>query len=213
MFLKFLPLTVLIFSFAFITIAYPALAQDSWSDKERFQLRLRGIGVLAEGSGDVIPGGAGTDVDNSIAPELDVTYFFTDHIAAELIAATAEHTVDAGANKLGDVWILPPTLTLQYHFTPDRKFSPYIGAGLNYSIFYGEDENGAAGITDLDVDNGLGFAAQIGADYWLNDHWGLNIDVKYIDLDVDVSVATGTVRADDVDIDPVIVGAGISYRF
>ncbi len=157
--------------------------------------------------------GLQTDVETSATPEVDVTYFFTDKVSAELIAATSKHTVTAGALTLGDAWILPPTLTLQYHFTPEKSFSPYVGAGLNYSMFYGEDDG--AGFTDLDVDGGIGYALQAGFDYWLNDHWGVNMDAKYINLDVDVDVNSGGTHldADNADLDPVILGAGVSYRF
>ncbi len=192
----------------------PAQAKDlgeGYFAKERFQVRLRGIGVFADGSGHVDNTTLATDADNAFVPEVDVTYFFTEHVAAELIAATSKHSVNAGTTDLGDAWILPPTLTLQYHFTPDNKFSPYVGAGLNYSIFYGEDT--ATGINDLDVGNGVGFALQAGFDYWINDNWGVNFDAKYIDLDVDVGVNSGALNAHNVDIDPVIIGAGISYRF
>lgn len=110
-------------------------------------------------------------------------------------------------------WILPPTLTLQYHFAPDNKFSPYVGAGINYSMFYGEDDD--SGFQGLDVHGGFGYALQAGADYWINDRWGINLDIKYINLEVDVdSSLNGTaLRADNVDLDPVIIGAGVSYRF
>ena len=188
------------------------LGDGAWS-KERFQVRLRAIDIVADGDGVVNGTALKTDVGNAITPEVDITYFFTENIAAELIAATAEHKISAGPNDLGDAWILPPTLTLQYHFTPDNKFSPYIGAGLNYSLFYGEDDG--TGFNDLDVDGGLGYAVQAGFDYWLNDNWGLNMDVKYVDLDVDVDVNLGAtaLSADDVDLDPWIIGVGTSYRF
>lgn len=184
---------------------------DGVWDKDRWQIRGRVIGVLADGDGVVDGTSLQTDVDHAYTPEVDVTYFFTKNIAAELIAATSEHKISAGGSKLGDAWILPPTLTLQYHFQPDEKFSPYVGAGLNYSMFYGEDE--ATPFTKLDVDGGVGYAVQAGFDYWLNDNWGVNMDVKYIDLDVDVRVNHAALSADDVDLDPFIVGVGTSYRF
>ena len=192
----------------------PAQAKDlgeGYFAKERFQIRLRAIGVLADGDGIVENTTLKTKADDAYTPEIDITYFFTEHVAAELIAATSKHTVSAGGNNLGDVWALPPTLTLQYHFTPDSKFSPYIGAGINYTVFYGEDD--AAGFSDFDVGNGFGLAAQAGFDYWINDNWGLNLDVKYIDLDVDASVNNGALNAYNVDINPWVVGAGVSYRF
>ena len=104
----------------------------------------------------------------------------------------------------------PPTLTMQYHFTPDSSFSPYLGAGLNYSMFY--NENAATGFSNLDVKGGVGYALQAGADYWINENWGLNLDVKKIYLNIDAKLNDGAVRA-DVDLDPWVVGAGVSYRF
>ena len=192
----------------------PAQAKDLGEGlfaKERFQIRARAIGILADGDGNVQGTALKTDADNAYTPELDITYFFTEHFAAELIAATAQHSVKANSSKLGDVWVLPPTLTFQYHFMPDNKFSPYIGAGVNYTVFYGEDT--ASGFTDFDVDNGVGLAAQAGFDYWINDNWGMNFDAKYIDVNVDASVNNGGLNAYDVDIDPWVVGVGVSYRF
>lgn len=191
----------------------PSIAMEGKGllDKDRFMLRARAIGIIADGDGVVSGTSLATDVDHAYTPELDITYFLTENIAAELIAATAEHSVSAGSDTIGDVWVLPPTLTLQYHFTPEEKFSPYVGAGVNYTMFYGEDGKGIA--TDIDVDGGVGFALQAGFDYWLNDKWGLNADVKYIDLDVDVKVNGGALRADDVDLNPWVIGVGVSYRF
>ena len=206
---------ILLTSVATMAFVSSAMADDLggiWS-KERFQIRVRALDVVADGDGSVTQNGLKTDVGHAITPEVDVTYFFTNNIAAELIAATSEHEVDAGAFNLGEAWILPPTLTLQYHFTPERKFSPYVGAGLNYSIFYGESDG--AGFSNLDVDGGVGYAVQAGFDYWLDDNWGLNFDAKYVSLDIDVDVDLGATHldADGVDLDPFIIGAGVSYRF
>ncbi len=187
--------------------------EQDWLAKERFQIRARLIDVAADGEGRVDGTNLRTDVRHAVTPELDITYFFNDNVSAELIAATSQHEVDAANLNLGEAWILPPTLTLQYHFSPEREFSPYVGAGINYSMFYGETEGN--GFSDLDVKGGWGYALQAGFDYWLDDNWGLNFDVKYVDLDVDVKVVSGvnTLRATDVDLNPFIVGAGVSYRF
>ena len=195
-----------------VTAAGQAQAQEGsdWLSKDRFQIRARALGVIPQEDSSVNIGGD-VDVSNAITPELDLTYFITNNIAAEVIAGTAQHGLEyTGDTDLGTTWILPPTVTLQYHFTPDSAFSPYIGAGVNYSIFYGEEEG--TGFTDLNVDNAWGFAAQAGFDYWLNDNWGLNLDVKKIWMDVDASLNNGAIQA-DVDLDPWLVGAGVSYRF
>lgn len=192
--------------------AQPVSAADHGGilNKENWQIRLRAIDVVPDVDSTVNIGG-NVDADNAIVPELDISYFFSTNIAVELILATSNHDLDyTGDVDLGDAMILPPTLTLQYHFTPDQTFSPYLGAGVNYSIFYNEDT--ADGFTDLDVDGGFGLALQAGFDYWVDKHWGLNADVKKIFLDVDATLNNGNIRA-DVDLDPWVIGAGISYRF
>ncbi len=207
--MKKIPVIFAVFSVLCSTVSQAAEFSD-YLAKERFQLRLRALGVLPQEQSDVNIGGD-VNVGNAITPEVDLTYFFTPHIAAEIIAGTAKHSLShtSGAS-LGETWILPPTVTLQYHFTPDHNFSPYIGAGVNYSIFY--HENTAGGFSNLNIDNAFGPALQAGFDYWISENWGVNFDVKKIWLNVDASLNNGAIKA-DVDLDPWLVGAGISYRF
>lgn len=163
-----------------------------------------------------IPGKA--NVDDSVVPELDFSYFFTDNIAAELILATTHHNVKANGSPLGasvdlgDVWLIPPTLTLQYHFDPKGKISPYVGAGVNYTIFYGNDPGVALGNS---YDNGFGYLVQAGVDIELDKKWSLNFDVKKVWLNTDVQVQAGLASPVNakVDIDPWIFGVGVGYRF
>ncbi len=182
--------------------------------KERFQVRVRAIGVLPDDGGHTTIGGT-PEADNAFVPEVDLTYFISDHFALELIAATAEHDLALKGSTLGDLdlgdgTLLPPTLTLQYHPMPMNAFSPYIGAGINYTFVYGEDPG--VSTTSLDAEDDFGFALQVGADYWINESWGLNVDVKKLWLDVDANVNFGTITG-EVELDPWIVGVGVSYRF
>ena len=132
-----------------------------------------------------------------------------------MILATANHDVDLkGGPSLGDVWLLPPTLNLQYHFyAGDLK--PYLGAGVNYTIFYNEDKGD---VLDMNYDDSFGVSFQGGIDYFLNDKWFVNLDFKYLILstDVEATLATepGFIRVPvDVDIDPLIIGLGVGFRF
>lgn len=202
--------------------AADAAAQSSGqsSGKSAGDIMLRGrvIGLLPDESSTVTVIGGDVDASNAWTGEVDVTYFFTDNIAAELIAATTRHKMSvkngsSGNTGLGDVWLLPPTLTLQYHFMPKSDFSPYIGAGVTYAVFYSEDV--AGGLRSVDYDNAWGVAFQAGIDYRIGDRWYLNADVKKILLNTDVTVVTGsgtTIRA-DTDLDPWVIGLGAGYRF
>ena len=150
-------------------------------------------------------------------PELDITYFFTQNIAAELVLGTTPHNLSGKGTAIeglaiGRVWLLPPTLTLQYHFTQFGKFKPYVGAGLNYTIFYDEKAKGA--FTNLNVQNQVGFTLQAGFDYMLDQHWGINVDVKKIWLEPDAKANLGAALVTGkVKIDPWLVGVGVAYRF
>lgn len=198
----------------------PAYAQTpGWKQAGDVLVRGRIIGVIPNEDQSVSPIGGTVDIDNSVNPELDFSYFFTDHIAAELILASPPHDVylndsTIGGVDLGSVWLLPPTLTLQYHFDPIGRWgiSPYVGAGINYTWFYGEDVSSP--VNSADYGSSFGGALQVGADIPVSGNWFLNLDAKYvwINTDVDYETAVGHVDA-DVDIDPLIVGFGIGYKF
>ncbi|WP_321488182.1 OmpW family outer membrane protein [uncultured Hyphomonas sp.] len=207
------------------TVAGVAAADDN-----PWMIRGRVIGVMPSESADLSVAGAAlggsVDISDEYVPELDITYFFNKNIAAELILATTQHDVTAtnveavaGADvKLGDVWVLPPTLTLQYHFDNGGKFKPYVGAGINATLFYNEDEGATA--DSIDYDPSFGPALQIGFDYDLDGvpgGWAFNADVKKIWINSDVTVnftsALGATVKADVDINPTVVGLGFGYKF
>jgi len=199
-----------------------ANAQETATDDSNFskwQARFRVISVVPNESATIEAIGGDVNIQTVYVPELDFTYFFTENWAAELILATTNHDVKAVATAagdiaLGDVWLLPPTLTLQYHFNMETV-RPYLGAGLNYTIFYGADEGPIA--DSVDYDNSVGFAFQGGLDYDLNDKWFLNLDAKYILLSTDATVnattALGATVGADVDINPLVIGFGIGMKF
>lgn len=201
-----------------IVAAQPTLAAESvngkaWNAKERFMLRLRAIDVLPDESSTTSIAGTHVQAEAAITPEIDITYFFTDHIAAELIAATSKHSIKTTGTAnldLGEVWALPPTLTAQYHFSPFSTVRPYVGAGLGYLVWYNEGDYGS-GVTNVDYDDGIIYALQTGVDVALNDHWVVNADVKKLFHHIDATV-NNTVTA-DVDLDPWVIGVGIGYRF
>lgn len=184
-----------------------------------WQIRARVIDIVPTGSSSTITGLGGevNDISTDTVPELDISYFFTRHVSAELILATSNHDVtatgtSAGNVDLGSVSVLPPTLTLQYHFSPDKIVNPYVGAGLSYVMFYNVDSGAVA--DSVEYTNGFAPALQVGTDIAINQHWMLNIDAKYIAIQTE---ATANVRQNaytsTVDINPFVYGVGIGYRF
>lgn len=199
-----------------------AAAQTSAGD---WLIRVRGIIVTpTEKSGEVsgIPGSR-VGVTSSVMPEVDFTYMATDHIGAELIVATTRHEATgrgslSAINTVASTWVLPPTLTLQYHLSPKSKVRPYVGAGVNYTLFYAEDASdaleGVLGSTKVRMSDSVGYALQAGIDLDIGPRTFLNLDVKYLDIDTTARLITnaGTNRV-RVNIDPVVIGAGIGMRF
>ncbi|MER8917327.1 OmpW family protein [Mesorhizobium sp. M0761] len=182
-----------------------------------WQIRLRALGVVTHDAGYVnaVPG-SDLSYSNTVTPELDISYFFTDNIAAELILGTTYANIMGQGTigeleNIGKVWLLPPTLTLQYHFTNFGGFRPYVGAGVNYTIFYNQDVGSA---NALKVKNTFGTALQVGFDYLVDRHWGVNFDVKKLFLNTDFDVTVdGAKLTGKASLDPWLIGAGVTYRF
>ena len=189
-------------------------------------VRARAILVApTEESGGVKPTFPNDEVSvtDAVAPEVDFTYFVTDNVGLELIAATTKHNVKgkgglAPVGELADTWALPPTLTLQYHFAPKAKIRPYVGVGVNYTIFYSEDASegleSAIGNTEVHLKNSFGYALQAGVDVDVSKRFFVNLDVKYIDMDTTARLTTGSlVNRVNVSLDPIVAGIGVGMRF
>ena len=158
-------------------------------------------------------------------PEIDITFMATDHIGFELIAATTKHSASGitgttgGIGKLASTWVLPPTLTIQYHPFAEGALRPYVGAGVNYTLFYSEDASGAlegaVGPTRVHMSDSVGWALQAGVDIDLNERMFLNFDVKYIDIDTTARLTTTAagVQRVRVHLDPIVAGVGVGMRF
>jgi len=190
-------------------------------------VRLRGIVVAPNDKSSGVNPTFPTEhvsVDNAVTPELDFTYMLTKNVGAELILATTKHSASGTSGttgsigKLASTWVLPPTLTLQYHFAPEGKIRPYVGAGVNYTIFYSTKSSGgledAVGDTKVHMKDSFGYALQAGVDIPLNDRFFANFDVKYVDMDTTARLNTTAigVQRTRVHIDPLIFGIGIGMK-
>lgn len=164
--------------------------------------------------------GIGVNVDSNAQLGLNILYFYSPQVAVELLAATPfSHDISLNTvGALGSTKHLPPTLSVNYYFAdPSAKFQPYVGAGLNYTIFFDEDftaANSEAGFSNLELDDSVGLAAQVGFDYIIDDKWSINTSIRWIDIDTEASFdLNGTAGNVDVEIDPLVYSVMFGYRF
>ena len=202
-----------------LCVAGQSAAQD-------FTPKTTGTFILAGRVTDVSPDASGrintvagaatglnVDVKADVMPTLGFTYFLNEHVAVEAILGTTKHVISAvgagGTTAVHDTWVLPPVVTLQYHFQPKARVSPYVGAGLNAMVFYsGKDRNGFS----VKVDNGIGYALQAGTDVALSGPWSLNADVKKVFFKTDASINGGALKS-KVTLDPWVLSLGVARRF
>ena len=162
-------------------------------------------------------------VDDNAQLGLNLVYFYQSNWAVEVLAATPFshdiilHTPEGNAN-LAETKHLPPTVSALYYFNgSNAAFQPYVGVGVNYTVFFDEAfkaDFDSAGFSDLELDSSFGLAAQLGFDYKLNDNWLVNASVRYIDIDTTATFNVGAAKGEvDVDINPTVFSLMLGYKF
>jgi len=217
---RYLVSTLFISGLVMAALPSAAPAQGDWL------VRGRLIHVAPNDSSGAVTtlAGSGVGVNSDSTLEVDFTYMLNPNLGIELVLATTKHDLNgkgtiAALGKIGESGVLPPTLTLQYHFAPRAAVRPYAGVGLNYTLFYSDKSSAAlnaalGGPTSVDLSNSLGPALQAGLDVDLSKDWFLNFDAKYIWIDTKATLVTGgTTRTVNVDINPWVFGVGIGRRF
>ena len=204
-----------------VVLSLAILSQQAFADTSPWMMRVRAVNLDTANQSDAIPSLSVPEdaihVSNKVIPEFDVSYFFNNRWAAELVLTyPQEHDVTVtesavGSFKAGSFKHLPPTLMLQYHFDGSDTFRPYIGAGLNYTLM-SDVHLAVPDVTTLDLEHdSFGAAFQAGFDYRLNDRLFLNIDLKKIYIDSDV-YASGS-KVSHVDVDPLAFAIGLGWFF
>ena len=177
----------------------------------------KGDWLLRVGVGHVDPKSNNGDiasVDSGTALVFNGTYFFTPNVGFEILAATPfSHDIKLAADgtKVGETKHLPPTFSLQYHFDTAGAFNPYVGAGLNYTLFFDEDTEGPLAGTSLKLDDSIGLAAQLGTDIEVSETISLNFDVRWIDINTDAELDGAALE--EVEIDPVVYSLTAVWEF
>jgi outer membrane protein len=161
------------------------------------------------------------EVEGAAMASFNVTYMFAPNFGVEVLGSLPfEHDIELvdGGDTVGSVKHLPPTVSVVYHFLPDAPVKPYIGVGINYTLFFDEETSGALRNADLSLDPSLGAAFVFGVDVPLRDNWFVNADVRYIDIETDADVDLndgegGKLELEGIDIDPWVFGLTVGYQF
>lgn len=187
-------------------ICAPAMAHDGpWG------VRVRAV-QLESANKDTTP--LGLSVNDKTIPEVDISYYFAPNLAAELVLTVPQkHTLYSGATAIGSLKHLPPTLSLQYLFSPEGYVRPYVGAGLNYTRFSSVNFAPAV-VTALDPSikkSSVGLSVGAGLDVEISPGLFLNVDVKKVQIGTDVS-SKGS-KVGEFKVNPTLYGVGLGWRF
>lgn len=147
-------------------------------------------------------------VDEDVRPSVTFEYFPVKNIGIELLAAHPfKHDIESKGEKVGSVKLLPPTLSLQYHFDNGGKVVPFIGAGVNYTTFFKE----RLAVSDLKLKDNWGAAGHVGVDFKLTDRDAVRLDARYIDLKTDVKIDGA--NKGELDLSPWVYGVSFVKSF
>ena len=190
------------------------LASQPATAIEEGDLLLR-FGLANVSPNDGSSGGAGANdaigVEDDTQPFINLTWMFTDNLGLDILGATPfTHDITLeGSGKIGETKHLPPTVGVQYHFTPKSDVRPYVGAGINYTTFFSEKATNV--ITSLSLDDSWGLAAQAGVDVDINQDWFFNADLRY--MQIDTTAKTNLATDIDVNINPWVISLGVGTTF
>jgi outer membrane protein len=194
-----------------------AHAEEGTYDPGKWLVRV-GMSQINPDSYNLSLGNAGAIVvDSDLSPTATVEYMITPRFGTELLVAwpfTHGIDLDSGSrplNRVGHVDVMPPTLSINWHILPNSVFRPYLGVGLNYTMFSGEETSGALAGNSLSLEDSWGAAGQVGVDIGQR-NWFFNASVRYIDMSVTTKL-NGVQFKDKLDLNPWVYGVHVGYRF
>ena len=210
----------LVVAMAAVASLTPVMAQAQ-AEENPWMLRVRAVDLLFQNGQS---GGTGTvqalnvKAKNQWIPEFDISYFFTKNIAAELVLTWPQQVninanLGSGVQNVGKITALPPSLLAQYHFTDLGAFKPYVGLGVNYTIFGNRANFPGLGNSVTVNQSSVGVVGQIGMDYMFDKNWGMNVDLKYATMSTDVKTVAGGTNLGTLTLNPWMPAVGVTYKF
>ncbi|WP_250311925.1 OmpW family outer membrane protein [Rickettsia endosymbiont of Oedothorax gibbosus] len=193
--------------------------------------RMRAIGIKSSAKQTDFPNATvkdpvsiGTFAENGYGIEASTSVFFANYVAAELSLGfdvlrnknsnLKNVAYNYGTNpeevaKRRALYMIPLTVTGQYHIAPFGAIRPYIGVGYHGAYFV----NSSKGCT---VRNGHGAVLQLGVDLYAKDDTLINLDIKQYFLNTTVEYKSPLVRkpiSSKVKFNPLMIAIGVGFRF
>jgi OOP family OmpA-OmpF porin len=160
------------------------------------------------GNIDFDAGKVAVDFDDAWAGIFSVGYLFDEHWAGEMYVATPFQTdITFGNIGEGEADLVPLTFSALYYFNPNGRWRPYLGAGINFTEFYGEKPN------ELHLGGSIGPAATAGIDFLFTRHWFATLDLRWIYVDTEVQANGSQNDFGHLQVSPLVAGAMFGYRF
>jgi outer membrane protein len=209
----------LVAAMAAVASLTPITSQAQSTEDNPWMVRVRAVDLLfqnGQSGGNGAVQALNVKAQNQWIPEFDVSYFFTKNIAAELVLTYPQQvniTAGSGNTNIGKITALPPSLLAQYHFTDLGAFKPYVGLGVNYTIFGNRQNFPALGNSVTVNQSSLGVVGQIGMDYMFDKNWGMNVDLKYATMSTEVKTVSGGTNLGTLTLNPWMPAVGVTYKF
>lgn len=185
-----------------------AFALKSYANDDT--LRQENVGTPAElhteqqvGNGE----GLGVEGECLVKPRLGValTLLSVSQDSMRMVDTTSEWLMDSA-----DLDWLGLTAGVNFHLTkPESAFDLFVGPFVGYVTFDDPtyDLGGTMGSVRTEVDDQFTWGGTIGFDVPAREGWGFYGGVRYFDLSLEFP------NDIEVSMDPLVVNAGISYRF
>lgn len=206
-----------------LLLSAPALAQDRSIDISVFGTWVDSSGRSTFQIGDDISNLEEVEFDSDFGYGLAVNVFWTPRISTEFAAALLEPDFiiserPRAVTRIEPLEMMPLTAVLQYHFSPRSTLDFYVGAGAAYVIFdeiEDTDDIDDIEFDSIDFDDDVGLVVNAGLGWAFTPAFGLYLDAKYVPLDAAATaVVAGRPRdAQEIKVDPLMLSAGLTFRF
>jgi outer membrane protein len=189
-------------------------------DKGDWVMRL-GLTSINPNDGSSGSGGLGLasddiGVDSDTQPSISFTYMYSNNVGVEILAALPfTHDVTLkGVGTIGDAEHLPPTVSLEYQFSPKSDVRPYVSAGINWTTILDTSTEGL-GNTKLELDDSVGLALTAGVDVDINKDWFFNASVRYMNIETSAKLTGDVATTSDIDVEinPYVYTLGVGTTF